>query len=64
LKSGPRGVTLGREILRQLNQGYLDQSTYERLSRWVNPYRDEDFAQPIAAEISALLFGEEIERNS
>ena len=64
LKNGPRGVTLGREILSQLDQGYLDQSTYERLSRWVNPYRDEDFAQPIAAEISMLLFGEEIERIS
>jgi len=62
LKNGPRGVTLGRDILKQLDRGYLDQATYERLSRWVNPYRDEDFAQPKAAEISVLLFGEEIER--
>lgn len=62
LKNGRRGVTLGREILMQLDQDYLDQSTYQRLSRWVNPERPEPFAQPIAAKISVLLFGEEIER--
>lgn len=62
LKNGGRGVTLGREILEQLDQGCLVQSTYERLSRWVNPERPEPFAQPIAAEISMLLFGKEIER--
>jgi hypothetical protein len=57
-----RGKTLGDEIKAQIDQKYLDQSTYERLSRWVNPERDEPFAQPIAAEISRELFGEEIER--
>jgi len=62
LLNGRRGVTLGREILMQLDQGYLNQSTYERLSRWVNPKKPEPSAQPIAAEISLLLFGEEIER--
>lgn len=62
LINGPRGVTLGREILEQLDQGYLNQSTYERLSRWVNPKKPEPFAKGIAAEISMLLFGETIER--
>ena len=64
LKNGKRGVTLGRNILKQLDQGHLDAETYKMLSRWVNPYRAEHFAQPIAAEISMLLFGEEIERIS
>jgi len=62
LVNGKRGKTLGKEILGQLDQGYLDESTYERLSRWVNPERAEPFAQPIAAEISRELFGEEIQR--
>lgn len=57
-----RGKTLGDEIKAQIDQKYLDQSSYERLSRWVNPARDEHFAQPIAAELSMELFGEEIER--
>jgi hypothetical protein len=57
-----RGKTLGDEIKAQLNQKFLNQSTYERLSRWVNPARNESFAQPIAAEISMELFGEEIKR--
>lgn len=57
-----RGKTLGDEIKEQINQKYLDQYTYERLSRWVNPERSEPFAQPIAAELSMELFGEEIER--
>jgi hypothetical protein len=64
LINGPRGVTLGREILEQLGQGFLNQSTYERLSRWVNPKRPEPFARGMAAEISILLFGEEIERTA
>ncbi len=64
LKNGTRGVTLGRDILKQLDQGHLDAETYKMLSRWVNPHRAEHFAQPIAAEISMLLFGEEIERIS
>lgn len=59
---GKRGKTLGKEILSQLNQNYLHQATYNRLSRWVNPERAEPFAQPIAAEISMQLFGEEIQR--
>jgi hypothetical protein len=64
LKKGSRGVTLGRNILKQLDQGHLNPETYKMLSRWVNPQRAEHFAQPIAAEISMLLFGEEIERIS
>jgi transposase len=64
LKNGKRGVTLGKNLLKQLDQGHLDAETYKMLSRWVNPYRAEHFAQPIAAEISMLLFGEEIERIS
>jgi hypothetical protein len=58
-----RGKMLGEEILQQLDQGFLNQSTYERLSRWVNPDRAEHFAQPIAAKISKELFGEEIQRS-
>jgi len=64
LQNGKRGVTLGRDILKQLDQGHLNPETYKMLSRWVNPHRAEHFAQPIAAEISMLLFGEEIERIS
>jgi len=64
LQNGGRGVTLGRDIIKQLDQGYLEVETYKMLSRWVNPQRAEHFAQPIAAEISMLLFGEEIERIS
>ena len=64
LIQGKRGVTLGKDILKQLDQGYLNRSTYERLSRWVNTRRVESFAQPIAAEISRFLFGEEIKRIS
>jgi hypothetical protein len=62
LKNGSRGVTLGKEILSQLNQGYLKRTTYDKLSRWVNPRKPEYFAQPISAEISRLLFSEEIPR--
>ena len=64
LKNGTRGVTLGRDILKQLYQGHLNPETYKMLSRWVNPYRAEHFAQPIAAEISMLLFGAAIARTS
>lgn len=62
LIEGERGKTLGKEILEQLGQGHLDEPTYRRLSRWVNPERAEYFAQPIAAEISRELFGEKIQR--
>jgi transcriptional regulator with XRE-family HTH domain len=62
LISGRRGATLGKEILAQLKTGRLTPKTYARLSRWVNPEREEPFAQPIAAEISRELYGREIER--
>jgi hypothetical protein len=62
LINGNRGRTLGREIMEQLHQKSLNHSTYARLSRWVNPYKSEPIAQPIAAEISMELFGEEIQR--
>ena len=62
LINGQRGATLGKEILSQLDQGYLEKATYERLSRWVNPGRAEHFAQPIASKLSKLLYGKEIER--
>jgi len=64
LIKGGRGVTLGKYVLKQLDQGYLNRSTYEMLSKWVNPKRAEYFAQPIAAEISEILFGEKIKRIS
>jgi transcriptional regulator with XRE-family HTH domain len=62
LINGQRGATLGKEILSQLDQGYLEKATYERLSRWVNPERAERFAQPIASKLSKLLYGKEIDR--
>lgn len=62
LISGPRGRTLGRQILKQLDQGSLEKATYEMLSRWVNPARTQSFAQPIASRISKILYGKEIER--
>jgi len=62
LISGGRGKMLGEEILQQLDQGYLFPSTYERLSRWVNPEREEYSAQPLALKISLLLFGKRISR--
>jgi hypothetical protein len=57
-----KAKTLGVEILAQLDQKFLAQPTYERLSRWVHPWRTQKFAQAIAAEISKILYGEEIER--
>jgi hypothetical protein len=62
LTKGTRGVTLGKKILEQLEEGCLDQETYAMLSRWVNPRRAEHFAQPLAAQVSKLLYGREIER--
>lgn len=62
LVNGTRGIELGREILKQLNQGYLTTATYNKLSRWVNPFKPEYSAQPIAEEISIILFAEKIER--
>ena len=62
LIEGRRGATLGKEILAQLATGRLTPKTYARLSRWVNPEREEPIAQPIAAEISRELYGTEIER--
>jgi hypothetical protein len=62
LMNGTRGITLGKEIFAQLDQGFLKQKTYEKLSRWVNPKKPEYNSQPIAAEISNILFGEKIMR--
>ena len=62
LINGRRGTTLGNEILAQMEMRRLKPKTYARLSRWVNPEREEPFAQPIAAEISRELYGTEIER--
>ena len=57
-----RGKTLAVEVLRDLDTGYLDDSTYSRLSRWCNPARPEPDAQPIAEKISRELFGLVISR--
>jgi len=62
IAKGTRGFELGVEVRRHYRRKYLRHSTYERLSRWVNPRRSEPFAQPIAAEISRELFGIEIQR--
>ena len=48
-------------------QKELTETTYKRLSRWVNPYRNSDreqTIQPIAEQISVVLFGYPIGRSN
>ena len=67
------GITLAREIKKQLiekiesddKQLMLDVETYRRLSRWCHPRRYTDREkniQPLAEEISILVFGKIIDR--
>jgi len=61
-------VTLANEIKQQLldkEGSYLTVSTFKRISRWANPYRQterEEYVLPRAKAISQLLFGKDIER--
>ena len=63
-------VELAREIESQIidnNLNQLTETTYKRLSRWVNPYRNSDreqTIQPIAEQISVVLFGYPIGRSN
>jgi hypothetical protein len=67
------GITLAREIKKQLVEKIepdteplkLDVDTYRRLSRWCHPRRYTDREkniQPLAEEISKLIFGKVIDR--
>jgi hypothetical protein len=57
LISQRRGKMLGDEILAQLSTGALTGKTFARLCRWVHPRRQEPTAQPVAEQLSRLLYG-------
>jgi len=61
IKDG-RGKMLGDEIMAQVGSGYIQRETYDRLSRWAHPEREERDAQPVAENLSYELFGFVISR--
>jgi hypothetical protein len=70
IQSSNAAVTLANEIRQQLidSQGMsLTVETYKRLGRWCHPYRwteREKLIQPIAQQISILLFKKVIDRSN
>jgi hypothetical protein len=56
------GKMLGDEIKAQVGSRYIKRETYERLSRWVHPKRDEPKVQPVAENLSYELLGFMISR--
>jgi hypothetical protein len=57
-----RGKMLGDEILAQIGSGDIQRETYDRLSRWAHPKRDEPNARPVAENLSCEFFGFVISR--
>jgi nitroreductase len=57
-----RGKMVSEQILNELDTGSLTEKTRNKLSKWVNPRRDE-LIQPVFEVISEELFGYRIERS-
>jgi hypothetical protein len=59
-----RGKMVCEQILKELDSGFIKQSTKDWLSKWVNPARKEPKVMDTFREISVELFGRKISRSA